>query len=186
MSHSSSLKALDSDLIAVMLHWGNEYKDNPNSHQTNLAQFLVEQGADTIIGGHPHVLEPYETISVTGWDGQEREGFVCYSLGNFISGQKDLETRTTVVLDLELTKDPVTGETTITDVGYVPYYMSYRKNAAVGERYQLLDIHEAMAEYEAGESTVVDKTIYGLLKESLAHCYDVMGSEGDQKAQADQ
>ena len=75
-SDLAAARALDTDLIAVMIHWGNEYKNAPNSHQTNLAQFLVEQGADLILGGHPHVLEPYETITATGWDGQERQGFV--------------------------------------------------------------------------------------------------------------
>ena len=71
----------------MLIHWGTEYQNAPNGYQTNLAQFLVEQGADLVLGNHPHVLQPYETLSVTGWDGQPREGFVCYSLGNFISNQ---------------------------------------------------------------------------------------------------
>ena len=100
-------RALDADLIAVIIHWGVEYQNAPNTYQTNMARFLVEQGADLVLGSHPHVLQPYETISVTGWDGRERQGFVCYSLGNFISNQQDLETRTTAVLEL---LDGWTGE----------------------------------------------------------------------------
>ena len=131
-------------------HWGIEYQNSPNSHQTELAKFLVEQGADLVLGGHPHVLQPYETISVTGWDGQEREGFVCYSLGNFISNQYDPApaTMTTAILDLELTKAP-DGTTSVTKVGYVPYYMIHRDSAPVGEKRFLLNIHQAMEEYEA-------------------------------------
>ncbi len=180
-SDLAAARALDTDLIAVMIHWGVEYQNAPNSHQTGLAEFLVEQGADLVLGGHPHVLQPYETISVTGWDGQEREGFVCYSLGNFISNQYEPfpSVQTTAILELELTKDPDTGETEVTGVGYVPYYMIHRDRAPVGERRYLLNIHQAMAEYEAGESALVDASGYEELKAALDHCHDILGAEGD-------
>ena len=180
-SDLAAARALDTDLIAVMIHWGVEYQNAPNSHQTGLAEFLVEQGADLVLGGHPHVLQPYETISVTGWDGQEREGFVCYSLGNFISNQYEPfpSVQTTAILELELTKDPDTGETKVTGVGYVPYYMIHRDRAPVGERRYLLNIHQAMAEYEAGESALVDASGYEELKAALDHCHDILGAEGD-------
>ena len=48
---SLAARALDTDLIAVMIHWGVEYQNAPNSHQTGLAEFLVEQGADAVILG---------------------------------------------------------------------------------------------------------------------------------------
>ncbi|MCI8422490.1 MAG: hypothetical protein HFF50_03000 [Lawsonibacter sp.] len=171
-------RALDTDLIAVLIHWGNEYKDKQNSHQENMARFLVEQGADLVLGGHPHVLEPYETITVEGWDGQERQGFVCYSLGNFISNQLELKTMTTVVLDLELTKNP-DGGTSLTDVSYTPYYMLHRRSTP-GDRRYLVDIHKSMAEFEEGESTLIDKSAYGRLQSALDHCHAILGAEGDQ------
>ena len=174
-------RALDTDLIAVMIHWGIEYKNAPNSYQTDMAEFLVSQGADLVLGGHPHVLQPYETVTATGWDGQEREGFVCYSLGNFISNQYDPSpaVQTTAVLDLELTKDPASGETSVTRVGYVPYYMIHRDSAPVGERRYLLNIHQAMAEYEAGESQLVSDKGYRELQAALEHCHEILGAEGD-------
>lgn len=183
-SDLEAARALDTDLIAVMIHWGMEYQNAPNGHQTNLAQFLVEQGADLVLGGHPHVLQPYETISVTGWDGQEREGFVCYSLGNFISNQYDPfpAVQTTAVLDLELTKDPESGETAVTGVSYEPYFMLHRDGAPVGEKRYLLNIHDAMEEYEAGESTLVDKSAYQQLQKALDHCHEILGVEGDLRA----
>ena len=183
-SDLEAARALDTDLIAVMIHWGVEYQNAPNGHQTNLAQFLVEQGADLVLGGHPHVLQPYETISVTGWDGQEREGFVCYSLGNFISNQYDPfpAVQTTAVLDLELTKDPESGETAVTGVSYEPYFMLHRDGAPVGEKRYLLNIHDAMEEYETGESTLVDKSAYQQLQKALDHCHEILGVEGDLRA----
>ena len=180
----AAAQALDTDLIAVITHWGWEYHTKQNGHQEGLTQFLVEHGADLVLGGHPHVLQPYDTVTVTGEDGTERQGFVIYSLGNFISNQnfedrkKDLATKTTVILDLELTKDPE-GNTSLTDVRYTPYYMVHRNNRPVGERRHLVDVHQAIASYEAGTSELIDKNCYGQLQLALDLCHEVLGEEGD-------
>jgi poly-gamma-glutamate synthesis protein (capsule biosynthesis protein) len=180
----AAARALDTDLIAVITHWGIEYRTKQNGHQEKVAQFLVEQGADLVLGGHPHVLQPYGTITAAGEDGQERQGFVIYSLGNFISNQnfddhsKDLATKTTVILDLELTKD-TEGNTTLTDVRYTPYYMVHRNNKPVGERRHLVNVNRSIAAYEAGEETIIDKNMYRQLQEALALCHEVLGEEGD-------
>lgn len=184
-SDMAAARDLDADMIAVIIHWGNEYHTKQNIHQERVAQFLVAQGADLVLGGHPHVLEPYETITAEGFDGQERQGFVIYSLGNFISNQnfpdnawQDLATRTTVVLDLELTKSPE-GETTLTDVRYTPYYMLHRNRQPVGQRRYLVEIHQSMAEYEAGTSQLIDAKSYAALQKALDFCHEVLGPEGD-------
>ena len=85
----AAARALDTDLIAVMIHWGVEYQTTQNSYQEELADLLIANGADLVLGGHSHVPQPIEQRTVTGWDGTERTGFVCYSLGNFISSQVD-------------------------------------------------------------------------------------------------
>ena len=171
-------RALDTDLIAVLIHWGVEYQNAPNDHQTGLAQFLVEQGADLVLGNHPHVLQPYQTISVTGWDGQPRQGFVCYSLGNFLSNQQDLETRTTAVLELELTRDPGTGETTLTHVGYLPYYMIHRDGQPAGQQRYLVNIHQALEE-RAVDGTPLTAAEAQELQAALEHCHTILGEEDD-------
>ena len=173
-------KAMKPDMIAAVMHWGTEYQDRPNDHQTNLAEFLVENGVDLVLGGHPHVLQPYETITVTGANGQERSGFVIYSLGNFISNQQELETKTTAILDLELTRDNNTGETQLTDVRYTPYYMLHNSDKKpAGQRRFLLNTHEAMAEYESGDHSRISSKVYNQLKASLDHCHKILGEEGD-------
>ena len=175
----SQERALGTDLIAVLVHWGTEYQDQPNQYQTNLAEFLVGEGADLVLGNHPHVLQPYTWLTATGEDGTEHTGFVCYSLGNFLSNQLELETKTTAILDLELTKDPRTGETTITEIGYVPYYMIHLDDHAQGERRYLLNLHDAIADYESGTSTMIESSQYEALKAALEHCHNVLGREDD-------
>ena len=177
-------RALNADLIAVLIHWGEEYYDTPRNSQIDLAQFLVGQGADLVLGNHPHVLEPYETITVTGWDGQEREGFVSYSLGNFISNQyssnayRNIAVKTTAILDLELTKTP-DGKASLTNVTYTPYFMLHRDGAPAGDRRYLLNIHDAMAAYEAGDTSLVNAAAYQDLQSALARCHNILGAEGD-------
>ena len=177
----AAARALEADMIAVMIHWGVEYTNTQGEYQERIARYLTEQGADLVLGGHPHVLQPYETITVTGIDGQERQGFVIYSLGNFISDMKyDPSTKTTAVLDLELTKAP-DGTTSLTDVSYTPFYMIHRNDLPVGQKRQLVPIHDAMEAYENGQTELITASLYESLQTALAHCHEVLGEEGDRQ-----
>lgn len=82
------------EAIIFYIHWGYEYTTRPISYQKNIAQKLCDLGVDVIVGGHPHVLEPFETI--TSENGNQT--YCLYSTGNLISCQR----RTT----LETVKDP--------------------------------------------------------------------------------
>ena len=174
----ASARELGADLIAVIIHWGIEYRNSPSDYQKSMAEFLVANGADLVLGGHPHVIEPYETITTTGWDGQTREGFVCYSLGNFISAQNKEFTDVTALLRLELTKDE-TG-TRVTDVGYVPFYMLHRWGHEKTD--YLLDAHRSLAEY--GQDPMITDSVYRALEKTIAHCQEIFGAEDDLGQQA--
>ena len=77
------------ELMAVAVHWGDEYKLLPNSGQKSLANFLLRNGVDMVIGGHPHVIQPMEMRKTP--DGKKQ--LLIYSLGNFISNMKTTDTR---------------------------------------------------------------------------------------------
>ncbi|MDI5790072.1 CapA family protein [Bacillus licheniformis] len=47
------------------MHWGQEYDNEPNDRQKDLAKAIADAGADVIIGAHPHVLEPIEVYNGT-------------------------------------------------------------------------------------------------------------------------
>ncbi len=83
----AQIKELDSmvDAVVVSAHWGAEDTHTVSDAVRTLAQDMVEWGADVIIGTHSHTLETMEYITRT--DGTQ--GFVFYSLGNFISAQTD-------------------------------------------------------------------------------------------------
>ena len=176
----AAARALETDLIAVMIHWGVEYQTTPNEYQKTIAKHLMEQGADMVLGGHPHVLQPYERIKVTDVDGNTKNGFVIYSFGNFISNQMDEPaTKSTIILDLELTKNPNNGKTKITDIRYTPYYMLHRDDLPAGQRRMLVDMHKSIREYEAGTSKYVGPNSYQRIKNALDFVHRIMGAEGD-------
>ena len=176
----AAARALNTDMTAVLIHWGVEYQNAPNDYQKKIAKYLVSQGVDLIFGSHPHVLQPYEVIKTEDDNGKLRAGFVIYSFGNFISNQMtEPATKTTCILDLELTKNPATGKTKLTDVRYTPYYMLHRDDLPAGQRRMLVNIHEAMAEYEAGKSKYIGPNSYQLLKNALAHAHKILGEKGD-------
>lgn len=65
------------DFIAVNFHWGKERSNYANQDQQRIARFAIDNGANVVIGHHPHVLQGIE---------QYKNGFIAYSLGNFIFG----------------------------------------------------------------------------------------------------
>lgn len=84
------LREKQADLIVACVHWGLEYKLRQNDEQESLAEFLVNEGVDMIIGSHPHVVQPME-LRRSGKYG--KDVLVVYSLGNFISGMRTADTR---------------------------------------------------------------------------------------------
>lgn len=64
-------------LVIVYFHWGVEYNPVEESLQTELAHLAIDEGADLVIGSHPHVLQSIERY---------RGKTIVYSLGNFVFG----------------------------------------------------------------------------------------------------
>lgn len=100
-----------SEVAVLNLHFGDEYQPLPNEYQFDIARFAAESGADIILGHHPHVLQPPEWIETS--DG--RKVFVIYSLGNFLSGQKEIPRQigTILTIDVEKRTGPVSTEINI-------------------------------------------------------------------------
>ncbi|MBQ7690034.1 MAG: CapA family protein [Muribaculaceae bacterium] len=87
-------------VLCVNLHWGIEYQLQPVASQRDLADWLVEQGVDLIIGGHPHVVEPMEMRHSQTHD---KDVLLVYSMGNFISNQRDIDSRGGAMVKVSVT-----------------------------------------------------------------------------------
>ncbi len=95
------------DIVVVHAHWGEEYQTELTEQETEVAQNLVNWGADIIFGNHPHVLQEL-TVLTREEDGQKCP--VIYSLGNFISGQQQKATMVGGLLTVTVGRDEETGE----------------------------------------------------------------------------
>lgn len=104
----------NSDILIVFPHWGTEYRHTPDSSQLEWAQFFADNGADIIIGTHPHVVEPLEYIEASDGD-----LVPCYySLGNFISNQNEVPRMLGAAATFTIVKDD--SGASVKDVKAVP------------------------------------------------------------------
>jgi len=95
-------KSYNPDGIIIFFHWGEEYHRLPNAAQTEVANFCFKNGANYLIGSHPHVIQPM--IKNVLDSSNNVESVVYYSLGNFISNQRDINTDGGAIAYLEFTK----------------------------------------------------------------------------------
>lgn len=172
----AAARALNTDLIIPLMHWGYEYERTPAAYQTELADFLFAEGADIILGGHVHVPEPMELRHVVDNEGNEKTGYIVYCLGNFISCQNDRYTNLTAALELTVRKNMTTGETWLQHVSYDPMVMIDLEDHGLRAdwRYRLWDLHEAIASYEAGDNLgVIDQNLYNALINAREDIYTI-------------
>ncbi|MBK6604466.1 MAG: CapA family protein [Leptospiraceae bacterium] len=131
------------DVLIVAYHFGTEYARFPDKFQKEMVDFAFQEGADIILGGHPHVLQPYELDLIQDKYGERKQRLVIYSLGNFVSGQIKRYTNGGMIFNFKLTKKMQSGKTQISiqDVGYVPVFV-YVSNDKSGYQYNVLPVEK--------------------------------------------
>lgn len=129
------------DLVMVFLHTGKEDEAEVDEQSRKQIDFLAEQGVDIVIGTHPHVLRPYEMADRP--DGGKM--LVYYSLGNFISAQKEIPELLEGMADITIKKNPDTGKIKIAKYDMVPLVMHYEKDQTKAEVYKMEDYTEELA-----------------------------------------
>ncbi len=90
------------EFVVVTVHWGIEYVLLENANQRSWADFLIDQGADMIIGSHPHVIQPMKVVHN---EKEDKDVLVVYSLGNFISNMKTSDTRGGALVKTRIERD---------------------------------------------------------------------------------
>lgn len=164
------------DLICVSMHWGVEYQTTPNQEQKDLANFLFENGVDVILGNHSHVPQPMEKRTIKLDDGTTKDGFVIYSLGNFMANQNYKYTSDSAILKLQITKNGQTGKISIDTVTYTPTYF-YKNTSKSTKKFKILDIEQNIKAYEAKADGAISKSTYTTLKTELANIKKIIGDE---------
>ncbi len=152
----------NADYSIVIMHWGDAYSTKPNKEQQNIAKFLVENGADMILGNHASAVQKMEIMQ----NSEGKNVLVAYSLGNYISGETMDISKIELVLNIELRRSGETGEVVLSKVDYKPIYVLDNGTKAE-DRYELIDMKETAKAYAEGNKKIVNKATYNKLVEGL-------------------
>lgn len=111
------------DAVIVIFHYGTEYRRDPDPYQRYAVDLAFQEGADIVIGGHPHVLQPYEKRTMTDRYGDTKERLVIWSLGNFVSNQQKRHTDGGMIFEFTVEKNSDGKGLKISDLAYIPVWV---------------------------------------------------------------
>ncbi|MCR4810740.1 MAG: CapA family protein [Prevotella sp.] len=125
-------KAMQPDVIIAMPHWGIEYQQLPSQQQRSMADWLIRNGVDHVIGGHPHVAQPLELTP-------DSLHLIAWSMGNVISNMTKANTYGGYMVRMEFTKKE---KTFLSDCGYTLYWVSRPPDSNNKHTFRILPIDE--------------------------------------------
>lgn len=134
-------KQMNPDVIIALPHWGIEYQQLPSQQQRDMAQWLINNGVDHVIGGHPHVAQPLELTP-------DSCHLIAWSLGNVVSNQSKPNTYGGYMVHMEFTKTVKSdtlgtkSTTRLSDCGYALYWVSRPNDNNFQHNYRILPIDE--------------------------------------------
>ena len=149
------------EFIFVCLNWGEIDGEKPTKSQQELAKYLVDNGADFILGSNPEMVGKIENY-------QDKEGkntCIVYSMGNFLALGEE-EAKMEIALDIEITKSAENGQTYLSKVSYTPIYL-LDKGEGIEERYFLANVKQEIERYEAGVQNNLTQEDYNKIQNSL-------------------
>lgn len=148
------------DVTIVLLHWGSEYNDTLSRTQQNIMELIYDEGADAIIGTHPHYVQTMEFDEAKG-------RFTCYSLGDFLNEGIRTGTDYSVILNLEISKDNDTDATRITGFSYTPIYTVAEKGTL-----KVVRLEEAIEAYNQNNLDAVNAKTFANMEYGLGRIED--------------
>lgn len=157
------------DFTIVCPHWGTEYRLTPDASQEKWTKIFAENGADLVLGTHPHVIEPIEWVTD---EESEHEMLVYYSLGNFVNwtsgtGEGVANRMVGGMAEVTLGKN-ADGKVEIEDYGVRPLVSHVTSGPGGVTTYFLEDYSEELA----GENEIVSQDP----DFSFAYCIDLCDS----------
>lgn len=112
-------------IIVCYFHWGDDKASEPDEDQKQLARIAARNGADVIFGSHPQVIQKQGTVK--GKNGKKVPVF--YSMGNFLSNQRESDTGTAkteqgMIAEVKITYDKDNKSVKAVKTGYVPTWVN--------------------------------------------------------------
>lgn len=130
-----SARNKNAEIVLVHFHFGEEYKREPVTFQQEVVNKTIQLGADIIIGGHPHVIQPLDFYKTN--NANLDTGIVAYSMGNFFSNQRDRYKDAGLILSMKLKKDFANNNINLSEVNYLPTWV-FKGNTTNGREYVII------------------------------------------------
>ena len=150
------------DMVVVLPHMGNEYETAPRDTFVQWADSMFAAGADIVLASHPHVLQRMEYRKVDHGDG-EHDGFIIYSLGNFISSQTTPPRNASIILHLTV-EQVGDAPPSVKEVSFVPIWTQFR-NAQNQNHFVVRSVYDMLTLPEEQRYSVVRPKDYQRLLE---------------------
>lgn len=157
------------EYICVLIHWGDAISETVNDEQRKIANFLVENDVDLILGAHPSVVQPMEVKQNEDGDNV----FVAYSIGTYVSTLSSEEARTELVLNIELRKSGKDGKVYLNKVDYTPIYM-LDNGVNAENRFELIDMKSTATSYAGGNTDSITRETYDRLVRALDRLNNIL------------
>ena len=170
-SEISAMKAEGVEFIIASMHWGEEYNTYIEATQNEIAKKLNELGVDIILGGHPHVIQPYEIIC----NESGHSTFVIYSQGNSLSNQSEQEIGVAESEDgimIKFTLEKKDGNVSLKEYKIIPTWV-YKEEKVNGTYYhKIIPVEEALAD---PKKYGISSDVYERVKTSLNRTKGILG-----------
>ena len=140
------------DVVVVMPHMGNEYESYPRDIFVDWADMMFEAGADIVLASHPHVLQKMEYRKVDHGNGVH-DGFIIYSLGNFISSQTTPPRNASIILHLTV-EQVGDAAPNVAEVSFVPIWTQFR-NASDENEFVVRSVYERLSLSQAEKNAQI-------------------------------
>ena len=170
-------KDAGAEVIVALVHWGSEYGRSVSEPQKEVAELLLENGVDVIIGTHSHLVNEMGFQEVELSDGTKKQCFVAYGLGDFYTDPEKDTAQQSLILNLEFSRDD-SGKVSITNASYIPIYMHITEVNGV-RQFAVLDVYKNLAELKRINMTSDQSILFNALLDTLDTLHIYAGEEMD-------
>ena len=144
-----NLRSEKPDIIIALVHWGMEHNDQVFKTQEDIAELMLEEGVDVILGTHSHMVHRIDFDEAAGT-------LVAYSLGDFFGDATKAGTDYSFIIDIQITRDNEMGTTKVDNFTLTPIYTLSEDNGN-GQR-RVVRIEESVAAYNVNFVDKVSKS----------------------------
>lgn len=166
-----AMKSEGVEFIITSMHWGEEYNTYIEASQNEIAKRLNKLGVDIILGGHPHVIQPYEIMK----NESGHSTFVIYSQGNSLSNQSEQEIGVAESEDgimIKFTLEKKDGNVSLKEYKIIPTWV-YKEEKVNGTYYhKIIPVEEALAD---PNKYGISSDVYQRVETSLNRTKGILG-----------